>query len=115
MCAQTCGSSPAAVALQGKRVMTFHTQSAPSAKQWAQHMATLLKEINKVTHEAGAIASEVYRSRYRALLEEADREYPAPDESTRKGNRGKLARSNSENLLERLRDFEGKMPEFMLS
>ncbi len=87
-------------------------------QQWAQHMATLLKEINKATHEAGghldAIACEAYRSRYWALLEEADRECPAPDESTRKGRRGKLARSKSRNLLERLRNFEADVLRFMV-
>lgn len=87
-------------------------------QQWAKKMADLLKEINNATYDAGghldAIASEVYRSRYRALLEEADRECPAPDESQRNGRRGKLARSKSRNLLERLRDFEADVLRFMV-
>jgi transposase len=87
-------------------------------QQWAKKMADLLKEINNATYDAGghldAIASEVYRSRYRALLEEADRECPAPDESQRNGRRGKLARSRSRNLLERLRDFEADVLRFMV-
>lgn len=87
-------------------------------QQWAKKMASLLKEINNATHDAGghldAIASEVYRSRYRALLEEAEGECPPPDESQRNGRRGKLARSKSRNLLERLRDFEADVLRFMV-
>ena len=87
-------------------------------QQWAKKMAELLKEINNATYDAGghldAIASEVYRSRYRVLLEEADKECPPPDESLRKGRRGKLARSKSRNLLERLRDFEADVLRFMV-
>ena len=87
-------------------------------QQWAKKMAELLKEINNATYDAGghldAIASEVYRSRYRALLEEAERECPAPDENQRNGRRGKLARSKARNLLERLRDFESDVLRFMV-
>jgi transposase len=86
-------------------------------QQWAQQMMILLKEINKATHEAGgcldALLSQQYRKRYRDLLEEAERECPAPDESERKGKRGKLARSKARNLLERLRNFEGDVLRFM--
>jgi transposase len=60
-----------------------------------------------------AVASEVYRSRYRFLLEEADKECPPPDESLRKGRRGKLARSKSRNL-ERVRDIEADVLRFMV-
>jgi len=87
-------------------------------QQWAKKMAELLKEINNATCDAGghlgAIASEVYRSRYRALIEEAEGECPAPDESQRNGRRGKLARTKSRNLLERLRDFEADVLRFMV-
>lgn len=81
-------------------------------------MAELPKEINNATYDAGgqldAIAAEVYPRRYRALLEEAERECPAPDESQRNGRRGKLARSKSRNLLERLRDFEADVLRLMV-
>ncbi len=87
-------------------------------QQWAKKMSDLLKEINNATYNAGghldAIASEVYRCRYRALLEEAEGECPAPDESQRNGRRGKLARSKARNLLERLRDFEADVLRFMV-
>lgn len=86
-------------------------------QQWAQQMAVLLKEINKATHEAGGrleiMFSEHYRKRYRDLLQEAEKECPPPDASTRRGSRGKVPRSKSRNLLERLRDFENDVLRFM--
>lgn len=86
-------------------------------QQWAEQMSVLLKEINKATHEAGGrleiTVSEHYRKRYRDLLQEAEKECPAPDETNRKGRRGKVPRSKSRNLLERLRDFEGDVLRFM--
>ena len=87
-------------------------------QQWAQKMVLLLKEINTATLDAGGHLDDfdagIYRKRYRALLEEADRECPAPDESQRKGRRGRLARSKARNLLERLRDFENDVLRFMV-
>ena len=86
-------------------------------QQWAQQMSALLKEINKATHEAGGrleiMVSELYRKRYRDLLLEAEKECPAPDETERQGRRGKIPRSKSRNLLERLRDFESDVLRFM--
>lgn len=86
-------------------------------QQWAEQMSALLKEINKATHEAGGrleiTVSEHYRKRYRDLLQEAEKECPAPNETNRKGRRGKVPRSKSRNLLERLRDFEGDVLRFM--
>lgn len=84
---------------------------------WAQRMAELLGEINKAVNKAGgrldAPASELYRKRYRELLKEGDEECPAPDETKRKGGRGKVPRSKARNLLERLRDFEDDVLRFM--
>ena len=86
-------------------------------QQWAQKMSELLKEINTAVQSAGGrletIESEYYRKRYRDLLREAEIECPAPDETKRKGRRGKIARSKSRNLLERLRDFESDVLRFM--
>lgn len=86
-------------------------------QQWAERMSVLLKEINTATHAAGGrlavAASEHYRQRYRDLLRAAEQECPAPDETNRKGRRGKIPRSKSRNLLERLRDFESDVLRFM--
>ena len=54
-----------------------------------------------------------WRRRYRRLLEKADIECPPPDESRRKGKRGRLKRSKARNLLERLRDSETDVLRFM--
>lgn len=86
-------------------------------QKWAELMITLLKEINKATHDAGGCLetkdSEQYRKRYRELLLEADQECPPPDETGKK-KKGKTARSKARNLLERLRDFENETLRFMV-
>ena len=85
-------------------------------QKWAEQMITLLNEINTATINAGGQlemeASYRYRKRYRELLQEADRECPAPVEKEKK--RGKTARSRARNLLERLRDFENETLRFMV-
>ena len=77
----------------------------------------LLKEINQATHEEGGhleiLASEHYRKRHRKLLKEAEKECPAPEETQRKGIKGRVPRSKAKNLLECLRDFEGDVLRFM--
>lgn len=86
-------------------------------QKWAQDMVTLLKEINVAVLDAGdhlgGIAAASYRRRYRTLLDEAEKECPAPDESQRNGRRGRLPRSKARNLLERLRDYEVDVLRFM--
>jgi transposase len=86
-------------------------------QQWAKQMQTLLCEMNAAVHDAGgclaAEAGSSFRQRYRALLLEADSECPPPDESNRKGARGRLKRSKSRNLLERLRNYENDVLRFM--
>jgi len=85
-------------------------------QKWAEQMITLLNEINTATINAGGQlemeASYRYRKRYRELLQEADRECPAPVEKEKR--RGKTARSRARNLLERLRDFENETLRFMV-
>ena len=74
-------------------------------------------QINKAVDDAGgqltAADSMRYRQQYRDLLEKAQKECPPPDESQRKGKRGRLKRSKSRNLLERLADFEIETLRFM--
>jgi transposase len=88
-------------------------------QQWADKMMHLLQEINKATQEAGGHldphVADRYRSRYRILLDEAEKECPPPDESRRKpGQRGRLARSKARSLLERLREYEKDVLRFMV-
>ncbi len=55
-----------------------------------------------------------FRIRYRKIVEEAEIGRPPPDESQRKkGQRGRMKRSKSRNLLERLKNFEDDVPRFM--
>ena len=86
-------------------------------QQWAREMQMLLIEMSKVIDDAGGSLppdeAEQWRQRYRKLLEKADVECPPPDESQRKGKRGRLKRSKARNLLERLRDFEQDVLRFM--
>jgi len=85
-------------------------------QQWAKQMQALLCEINTAVHDAGGLlaaeASSSFKKRYRVLLE-ADIECPPPDESKRKGRKGRLKRSKSRNLLERLRNYEDDVLRFM--
>lgn len=86
-------------------------------QQWAKQMQGLLCEMNAAVQDAGgrleSIASEAFRKQYRQLLLKADVECPPPDESKREGKRGRLKRSKSRNLLERLRNYEDDVLRFM--
>lgn len=85
--------------------------------QAAKQMQELLCEMNTAVHDVGgkltADAGLIFRERYRLLLLEADVECPPPDESTRNGKRGRMKRTKSRNLLERLRDYEDDVLRFM--
>jgi len=87
------------------------------AQQWAKDMQTLLINIRTAAEDAGGCLSpdesKRWRHRYRALIKKAEKECPPPDESQRKGKRGRLKRSKARNLLERLRDFEDDVLRFM--
>lgn len=88
-------------------------------QQWAKQMQVLLLEINEAVNEAGGVLNttqaEAFRERYRQVLEAAQIECPPPDESQRKkGQRGRLKRSKSRNLLERLTLFEEDVLRFMV-
>lgn len=86
-------------------------------QQWAQKMKLLLETINIKVAEAGgsldAEQSEKYRLKYRALIQDAEIEYPGSDQGERKGKRGRIKKSKARNLLERLRDYEQDVLRFM--
>jgi len=86
--------------------------------EWAARMKQLLLEASQAVIRANGQldlkASRNYRTRYRKILEEAEIECPPPDESQRKkGQRGRMKRSKSRNLLERLKSFEDDVLRFM--
>lgn len=86
-------------------------------QEWANHMHELLVEINSAVKGAGGCldppASAAYRKRYQKILEKAESECPPPKKIPGQKKRGRIARSKSRNLLERLRDFEDATLRFM--
>ncbi len=86
-------------------------------QQWAKEMETLLKKINQVVDDAGgkleARKAACYRRRYRDLLEKAQIECPPPTPLPGKPKRGRLKRSKSRNLLERLINYQDDVLRFM--
>ena len=86
-------------------------------QKWAQKLRNLLETINcKVTDAGGALdaqESQKYRLKYRAILKEGESECPEPNEPQKKGKRGRIKKSKSRNLLERLRDYEQDTLRFM--
>ena len=87
-------------------------------QQWAKAMTELLLATNKSTHEHGGSLPEDMSQKvienYRHIIAQGDRECPAPDPNTRVGKRGRIPRTKSRNLLERLRDFETETLRFMM-
>lgn len=86
-------------------------------QQWAKDMQTLLLACNEAVQAAGgalsARAAGTWRRRYRQVLRRGDIECPPPDEGA-SAKRGRVKRSKSRNLLERLRGFEEDVLRFMV-
>jgi len=85
-------------------------------QQWAQKMKNLLETMNRKVIDAGgaldAKQAHKYKLKYRNLIKEAEIECPAPDRPS-KGKRGRIKKSKSRNLLERLKDFEQDVLRFL--
>ncbi len=82
-------------------------------------MIQLLLQIKKTVDDStGSLKKEIvddYIGQYRELLKKAETQCPPPDPKSRsKGQRGRLKRSKSRNLLERLIDYEDDVLRFML-
>ncbi len=86
-------------------------------QKWAKRMKKLLEEMNGAVDDAGGLLkrteSKKYRHKYRAILRKAEVECPPPDDTERKGKRGRMKRTKARNLLERLRDFENDVLRFL--
>lgn len=86
-------------------------------QHWAKLLRKLLEKINRAVNDAGGKLSpsdsERYRQKYRKILADGEKESPPPDESKRNNKRGRLKRTKSRNLLERLGDFEEDVLRFM--
>lgn len=88
------------------------------AQNWAHQMKELLETINHKVNESGsgvldAKTAEKYRQNYRKLIKNAEIECPEPERPVKKGKRGRIKKSKSRNLLERLRDYESDVLRFM--
>lgn len=88
-------------------------------QQWASQIQDLLLEANRAVNAGGGkldtTEAEAFTKRYREILQKAEAECPPPDESQRKnGQRGRLKRSKSRNLLERLILYEKDVLRFMV-
>ena len=86
-------------------------------QNWARQMKALLETINaKVIDAGGKLSGKVsgkYRQKYRDLIQQAEIECPEPIRAKEKGKRGRIKKSKSRNLLERLKDFENDVLRFM--
>ena len=84
---------------------------------WAKEMEQWLKTINIAVDDAGGVLShdkaERCRLQYREILEKARIECPPPKTPPGKPKRGRLKRSKSRNLLERLINYEDDVLRFM--
>ena len=87
------------------------------AQRWAKKMQDLLLEINEATEKADGCltekAAQQFRSRYRQVLTRGDSECPPPNLNNHARKRGRIPRTKSRNLLERLRTFETETLRFM--
>lgn len=86
-------------------------------QQWANDMKDLLEKINTKVIDAGGALSALqagrYRSQYQELIKKGEIECPEPTRPNKKGKRGRIKKSKSRNLLERLRDYEDDVLRFM--
>ena len=83
-------------------------------QKWAIEMKDFLLESNKEVINAGGVLSEEgndkCRRKYRTILEKAEIECPSPPKIA--GKKGRIKKSKTRNLLERLRDYEDDVLRF---
>ena len=86
-------------------------------QDWARNMKTLLETINRKVIDAGgaldANESQQYRQQYQDLIKQGKIECPEPSRPKKKGKRGRIKKSKSRNLLERLDNFQNEVLRFM--
>ena len=98
------------------RELTFAWEQ--EGQQWAKKMIDLLETINKDVIDNGGVLNTVeskkYRRKFKNLIKKAEIECPEPEKPPdKKGKRGRIKKSKSRNLLERLRDYEDDVLRFM--
>ncbi len=88
-------------------------------QEWAKEMKEFLIELNRAVDKAGGqllpADIEANKQRYRTILKQGEKESPPPEKPEGKAKRGRLKKSKSRNLLERLQEFESDVLRFMES
>ena len=83
---------------------------------WAETMRLFLVELNQLVSDADGTFSQEqqvsYINQYRAILKEGEKESPPPIRA--EGKRGRLKKTKSRNLLERLQNYEDDVLRFMI-
>ena len=86
-------------------------------QKWAIKLKEFLKKLNQETDKSGgkltAKQSVYYRKRYKELLLDAEKECPLPKIKRKLGQRGRLKKSKSRNLLERLIKYQNDVLRFI--
>ncbi len=86
-------------------------------QKWAQKLSKLLVTINNKVIDAGGVLNakdaQKYQLKYRKIIKNGETECPEPVRPKKKGKRGRIKKSKSRNLLERLRGYENDTLRFM--
>jgi transposase len=92
------------------------TAAQEEGQKWAEPMIKFLYALNKKVKDSGGMLSDMgqkdARKEYRKILGEAETECPRPPPNP-PGKRGRVAKSKSRNLIERLIAFEDDTLRFM--
>jgi transposase len=82
---------------------------------WAAKMSSLLRHLNRLTQTAGGFLTdeeiEKWRQLYRRILARGGQQCPEPQRPP--GQKGRLKKSKSRNLLERLIEYENEVLRFL--
>jgi transposase len=82
---------------------------------WAAKMSSLLRHINRLTQDAGGVLADreikKWRQHYKRIL--ALGQTQCPEAQRPPGQKGRLKKSKSRNLLERLAEYENEVLRFM--
>ena len=83
---------------------------------WAAKMSSLLRHLNHLTHTSGGFLTdekeiEKWKQHYKRILAAGEEQCPEPGRPP--GQKGRLKKSKSRNLLERLREYENEVLRFL--
>ena len=86
-------------------------------QRWAKNIKNFLIKLSEKVNVAGGALDEkrsnYYHKRYCFLLKETEKECPPPEMKRKPGQRGRIKRSKSRNLLERLIKFQDDVLRFI--